>query len=121
VSNRYYEIKNGYYFGENFGLPGRSTIFVKIEENLAFLECYNHYYYQSYSFIYNDTLVKDLIDSNMFVSKNSIVYIKNHRIYYENLHQINSNYQKIAKTQLFFDPEKYSKIKNIINNNFHRL
>ena len=120
-TTKYFEIKEDYYFGENFGLPGQAAVFVKVEYNKAFVQIYNHYYIRAYAFMFADTLERDKIDTNKFISQHSIIFLKNNKIYYENIKQLPITYSySIPKTKLHIDTTKHKKIHDTINNKLTR-
>lgn len=106
------DLKYGFYYGRNKGFFPQNIVYAEIDNNKAIVECYLPLKGEFF-LTFSDTLNIENNGSSLYLSGQSIIYLKKGEIYFETI-KGQSEYN-IEKTPISYQPDKkteYEEIKN---------
>ena len=103
-------ISNGFYYGKNSGFFPQNMVFIKIDKEVAHVNCYLPMKGQ-YFITINDTLTIKGDNKSLYVSSKSKVYLEDGKIFFETLKKINDTID--TKTEITYQPDKNNLFKEI--------
>ncbi len=106
------DLKDGFYYGQNKGFFPQIIVYIKINKDTAFVECYLPLKCE-YFHTFSDTLILKKMETILYSSEKSCIYSKKGKLFFKTIK--GKSECNVEETRITYQPDKENEFKDIRN------